>query len=88
MPILYKLTNDEGFPPPVYDDTCERPISDRTDERPISDRREAWRTVGRSEEGLTQAEVAEATGVAQSVISRMWNRFFDTRSAGRRPGQG
>ncbi|GFU36512.1 EF-hand domain-containing family member C2 [Nephila pilipes] len=48
---------------------------------------EAWRIVGRLEGGQTQAET-EATGVAQSVISRIWNRFLETGSAGRRPGQG
>ncbi|GFV96855.1 transposable element Tcb2 transposase [Trichonephila clavipes] len=49
---------------------------------------EAWRVVGRLEGGQTQAEVAQAIGVSQSVISRIWNRFLETRSAGRRPGQG
>ncbi|GFT60106.1 HTH_Tnp_Tc3_2 domain-containing protein [Trichonephila clavipes] len=49
---------------------------------------EAWRFVGRLEGGQTQAEVAQAIGVSQSVISRTWNRFFETQSAGRRPGQG
>ncbi|GFW88143.1 transposable element Tcb2 transposase [Trichonephila clavipes] len=49
---------------------------------------EAWRVVGRLEGGQTQAEVAQATGVSQSVISRIWNRFLETESAGRRPGQG
>ncbi|GFU51085.1 transposable element Tc1 transposase [Trichonephila clavipes] len=48
---------------------------------------EAWRVVGRLEEGQTQAEVAQAIGVSQSVISRIWNRFLETGSAGRRPGQ-
>ncbi|GFX35615.1 transposable element Tcb2 transposase [Trichonephila clavipes] len=48
---------------------------------------EAWR-VGRLEGGQTQAEVAKAIGVSQSVISRIWNRFLETGSAGRRPGQG
>ncbi|GFT93265.1 transposable element Tcb2 transposase [Trichonephila clavipes] len=43
---------------------------------------EAWRTVGRLE-----AEVVQAIGVSQSVISRIWNRFLETESAGRRPGQ-
>ncbi|GFX04756.1 transposable element Tcb1 transposase [Trichonephila clavipes] len=37
---------------------------------------EAWRVVGRLEGGQTQAEVAQAIGVSQSVISRIWNRFF------------
>ncbi|GFU16057.1 hypothetical protein TNCV_1300131 [Trichonephila clavipes] len=47
---------------------------------------EAWRVVGRLEGGQTQAEVAQAIGVSQSVISRIWNRFLETGSAGRRPG--
>ncbi|GFT81955.1 transposable element Tcb2 transposase [Trichonephila clavipes] len=49
---------------------------------------EAWRVVGRLEGGQTQAEIAQAIGVSQSVISRIWNRFLETGSAGRRPGQG
>ncbi|GFY16681.1 transposable element Tcb2 transposase [Trichonephila clavipes] len=49
---------------------------------------EAWRVVGRLEGGQTQAEVAQVIGVSQSVISRIWNRFLETGSAGRRPGQG
>ncbi|GFU76903.1 transposable element Tcb2 transposase [Trichonephila clavipes] len=49
---------------------------------------ETWRVVGRLEGGQTQAEVAQAIGVSQSVISRIWNRFLETGSAGRRPGQG
>ncbi|GFX86369.1 transposable element Tcb2 transposase [Trichonephila clavipes] len=38
--------------------------------------------------GQTQAEIAQAIGVSQSVISRIWNRFLETGIAGRRPGQG
>ncbi|GFS77298.1 transposable element Tcb2 transposase [Trichonephila clavipes] len=49
---------------------------------------ETWRVVVRLEGGQTQAEVAQAIGVSQSVISRIWNYFLETRSAGRRPGQG
>ncbi|GFV28659.1 transposable element Tcb2 transposase [Trichonephila clavipes] len=49
---------------------------------------EAWRVVGMLEGGQTQAEVAQAIGVSQSVISRIWNRFLETGSAGRRPGKG
>ncbi|GFW38812.1 transposable element Tcb2 transposase [Trichonephila clavipes] len=49
---------------------------------------EAWRVVGRLEGGQTQAEVAQAIGVSQSVISRIWNRFLETGNAGRRPRQG
>ncbi|GFU79348.1 uncharacterized protein TNCV_2138711 [Trichonephila clavipes] len=51
-------------------------------------RSEAWTVVGRLEGGQTQAEVAQAIGVSQSVISRIWNRFLETGSAGREPGQG
>ncbi|GFX24659.1 hypothetical protein TNCV_3344391 [Trichonephila clavipes] len=49
---------------------------------------EAWRVVGRLEGGQTQAEVEQAIGVSQSVISRIWNRCLETGSEGRRPGQG
>ncbi|GFT97922.1 hypothetical protein TNCV_2168171 [Trichonephila clavipes] len=49
---------------------------------------EAWRVVGRLEGDQTQAEVVQAIGVSQSVISRIWNHFLETGSAGRRPGQG
>ncbi|GFX89458.1 transposable element Tcb2 transposase [Trichonephila clavipes] len=49
---------------------------------------EAWRVVGRLEGGQTQAEVAQAIVVSQSVISRMWNRFLESGSVGRRPRQG
>ncbi|GFS49158.1 transposable element Tcb2 transposase [Trichonephila clavipes] len=49
---------------------------------------EAWRVVGRLEGGQTQAEVAQAIGVSQSVMSRIWNHFLETGSAVRRPGQG
>ncbi|GFV51753.1 transposable element Tcb1 transposase [Trichonephila clavipes] len=48
---------------------------------------EAWRAVGRLEGGQIQAEVAQAIGVSQRVISRIWNRFLETGSAGRRPGK-
>ncbi|GFW13568.1 amphiphysin [Trichonephila clavipes] len=49
---------------------------------------EAWRIVGRLEGGHTNAEVAQAIGVSQSVIFRIWKRFLEAGSAGRRPGQG
>ncbi|GFX23974.1 HTH_Tnp_Tc3_2 domain-containing protein [Trichonephila clavipes] len=49
---------------------------------------EAWRVGGRLEGGQTQDVVAQVIGVSQSVISRIWNRFLETESAGRRPGQG
>ncbi|GFT28549.1 transposable element Tcb2 transposase [Trichonephila clavipes] len=37
---------------------------------------ETWRVVGRLEGGQTQAEVVQAIGVSQRVISRIWNRFW------------
>ncbi|GFV71394.1 hypothetical protein TNCV_1771241 [Trichonephila clavipes] len=37
---------------------------------------DAWRVVGRLERGQTQAEVAQAIGVSQRVISRIWNSFW------------
>ncbi|GFS50660.1 hypothetical protein TNCV_2042331 [Trichonephila clavipes] len=37
---------------------------------------EASRVVGRLEGGQTQTEVVQAIGVSQSVISRIWNRFW------------
>ncbi|GFV73089.1 hypothetical protein TNCV_299261 [Trichonephila clavipes] len=37
---------------------------------------EAWRVVGRLEGGQTQAEVAQAIGVSQSVISRSGTIFW------------
>ncbi|GFX00580.1 transposable element Tcb2 transposase [Trichonephila clavipes] len=49
---------------------------------------EAWRVVRRLEGGQTQAEVAQAIRVSQCVISRIWNPFLETGSAGRRPGHG
>ncbi|GFX58502.1 transposable element Tcb2 transposase [Trichonephila clavipes] len=49
---------------------------------------EAWRVVGKLEGSQTQVEVAQAIGVSQSMIYRIWNRFLETESAGRRPGQG
>ncbi|GFT88776.1 transposable element Tcb2 transposase [Trichonephila clavipes] len=48
---------------------------------------EAWRVVGRLDGGQTQAEIAQAIGVSQSVISRICNRFLETGSARRRPEQ-
>ncbi|GFY22485.1 transposable element Tcb2 transposase [Trichonephila clavipes] len=48
---------------------------------------EAWRVVGRLEGVQTQAEVAQAIEVSQRVISRIWDLFLETGSAGR-PGQG
>ncbi|GFS65796.1 hypothetical protein TNCV_3854081 [Trichonephila clavipes] len=36
---------------------------------------ETWRVVGRLEGGQTQAEVAQAIGVSQSGIYRIWTLF-------------
>ncbi|GFS62294.1 hypothetical protein TNCV_5031591 [Trichonephila clavipes] len=44
---------------------------------------EPWKVVGRLEGGQTQAEVAQAIAVSQRAISRIWNRFLETGSAGR-----
>ncbi|GFW22934.1 transposable element Tcb2 transposase [Trichonephila clavipes] len=40
------------------------------------------------EGGQTQAKIAQAIRVSQSVISRILNRFLETGSPDRRPGQG
>ncbi|GFV22455.1 hypothetical protein TNCV_2839111 [Trichonephila clavipes] len=42
--------------------------------------RDFIKSLSRLEEGQTQAEVAQAIGVSQSVISRIWNRFLETGS--------
>ncbi|GFV62903.1 transposable element Tcb2 transposase [Trichonephila clavipes] len=34
-----------------------------------------WRVIGRLESGQTQRSVADAVGVARSVVARLWNRF-------------
>lgn len=47
---------------------------------------ESCRVVGWLKEGLTQVEIADATGVSQSVLSRIENRFSETENAGRRLG--
>ncbi|GFS69537.1 HTH_Tnp_Tc3_2 domain-containing protein [Trichonephila clavipes] len=49
---------------------------------------ETLRVIGRLEGGKTQTEVAQAIGVSQSVISRIWNCFLETLSADRRPRLG
>ncbi|GFX14568.1 transposable element Tcb2 transposase [Trichonephila clavipes] len=54
---------------------------------PMATCAEAWRVVGRLEGCQIQAEVAQAIGVSQSVISRIWHRFLETGRAGRRPGE-
>ncbi|GFT55696.1 uncharacterized protein TNCV_1424361 [Trichonephila clavipes] len=46
----------------------------------------AWRVIGRLESGQTQRSVADAVGVARSVVARMWNRFKETGNVRRRPG--
>ncbi|GFX89021.1 uncharacterized protein TNCV_2853211 [Trichonephila clavipes] len=48
----------------------------------------AWRIIGRLESGQTQRSVADAVGVARSVVARLWNRFQETGNVRRRPGAG
>ena len=48
----------------------------------------AWRIIGRVESGQTQRSVADAVGVARSVVARLWNRFQQPGDVIRRPGQG
>ncbi|GFV30791.1 transposable element Tcb2 transposase [Trichonephila clavipes] len=48
----------------------------------------AWRVIGRLESGQTQRSVADAVGVARSVVARLWNRFQETGNVRRRPGAG
>ncbi|GFU50666.1 transposable element Tcb2 transposase [Trichonephila clavipes] len=48
----------------------------------------AWRVIGRLEFGQTQRSVADAVGVARSVVARLWNRFQETENVRRRPGAG
>ncbi|GFU52500.1 transposable element Tcb1 transposase [Trichonephila clavipes] len=45
-----------------------------------------WRVIGRLESGKTQRSVADAVGVARSVVARLWNRFQETGNVRRRPG--
>ncbi|GFT74075.1 transposable element Tcb2 transposase [Trichonephila clavipes] len=47
-----------------------------------------WRVIGRLESGQTQRSVADAVGVARSVVARLWNRFQETGNVRRRPGAG
>ncbi|GFU76420.1 hypothetical protein TNCV_4136161 [Trichonephila clavipes] len=47
----------------------------------------AWRVKGRLESGQTQRGVADAVGVARSVVARLWNRLQETGNVRRRPGQ-
>ncbi|GFW69688.1 hypothetical protein TNCV_1883321 [Trichonephila clavipes] len=61
---------------------CFVSMSTMSQQSPLTDS-EACRVVGRPQ---TQAEVAQAIGMSQSVISKIWNRFLETGSAGRRPG--
>ncbi|GFW43885.1 transposable element Tcb1 transposase [Trichonephila clavipes] len=48
----------------------------------------AWRVIGRLESGQTQRSVADAVGVARSVVARLWNRFQETGNVRRRPVAG
>ncbi|GFX98412.1 transposable element Tcb1 transposase [Trichonephila clavipes] len=41
----------------------------------------AWRVIGRLESRQTQRSVADAVGVARSVVARLWNRFQETGNA-------
>ncbi|GFU14608.1 transposable element Tcb1 transposase [Trichonephila clavipes] len=45
----------------------------------------AWRVIGRLESGQTQRSVADAVGVARSVVARQWNRFQEPGNAAGRP---
>ncbi|GFU21786.1 hypothetical protein TNCV_4909931 [Trichonephila clavipes] len=38
----------------------------------------AWRVIGRLESGKTHRSVADAVGVARSVVARLWNRLQET----------
>ncbi|GFW51701.1 transposable element Tc1 transposase [Trichonephila clavipes] len=44
--------------------------------------------IGRLESGQTQRGVADAVGVARSVVARLWNRLQETGNVRRRPGAG
>ncbi|GFX28538.1 hypothetical protein TNCV_1153471 [Trichonephila clavipes] len=48
----------------------------------------AWRVIGRLESGQTQRSVADAVGVARSVVARLWDRFQEKGNVRRRPGAG
>ncbi|GFV80632.1 HTH_Tnp_Tc3_2 domain-containing protein [Trichonephila clavipes] len=48
----------------------------------------AWRVISRLESGQTQRSVADAVGVARSVVAWLWNRFQETGNVRRRPGAG
>ncbi|GFV58463.1 transposable element Tc1 transposase [Trichonephila clavipes] len=47
-----------------------------------------WRVIGRLESWQTQRSVADAVGVARSVVARLWNRFREKGNVRRRPGAG
>ncbi|GFV24617.1 transposable element Tcb1 transposase [Trichonephila clavipes] len=48
----------------------------------------AWRVIGRLESGKTHRSVADAIGVARSVVARLWNRLQETGNVRRRPRVG
>ncbi|GFW44912.1 HTH_Tnp_Tc3_2 domain-containing protein [Trichonephila clavipes] len=48
----------------------------------------AWRVTGRLESGHTQRSVADAFGVARSVVARLWNQFQETGNVRSRPMAG
>jgi len=49
---------------------------------------QADRAVGMLQAGLRQVDVAREFETTQSVISRLWNRYRETGTTSRRPGQG
>ncbi|GFU89426.1 uncharacterized protein TNCV_1673721 [Trichonephila clavipes] len=82
-----RTSRGSHMPKIIFKIDCFTSLSTTSQRSHLTDS-EAWRVVGRLEGGQTQAEVAQAIGVSQSVISRIWNHFLETGRAGRRPGQG
>ncbi|GFV18257.1 hypothetical protein TNCV_3219311 [Trichonephila clavipes] len=46
----------------------------------------AWRVIGRLESGQTQSSVADAVGVAKSVVAKAVESIPETGNVRRRPG--
>ncbi|GFX90114.1 transposable element Tcb2 transposase [Trichonephila clavipes] len=84
MKFDFQLKGRQGWS--VFSD-CFVSMSTMSQKSHLTDS-EAWRVVRRLEGDQTQAEVSQAIRVLQSVVSRIWNRFLETGSASRRPGQG